>query len=122
MKTLLLIEDNSELRENTFELLELEGYNVVAVDNGIKGLALAKEKLPDIILCDIWMPGISGYDVLTELKNNAETSRIPFVFFTASAEKSEVEAGLGMGADGYIRKPFDAEELYEMIARLVDGE
>ena len=117
MKIVLLIEDNNDIRENTCEMLELEGFKVIVAANGKIGLALAKEHKIDIILCDIMMPIINGYEVYNTIKNNPETASIPFIFLTASAEKSEVKAGLGMGADGYIRKPFEAEELFGAIAR-----
>ena len=115
MKTILLIEDNHDIRENTNEMLELEGYEVLVAMNGKSGLALAKEKIPDLILCDIMMHEANGYEVFNGLKNDQSTVNIPFIFLTASAEKSEVEAGLGMGADGYIRKPFEPDELFGTI-------
>lgn len=115
MKTILIIEDNLEIRENTCEILDLEGYNVIAAANGAIGLELAKENLPDMILCDIFMPKLNGYEVFEELKKDANTKNIPFVFLTASADKYEVETGLGMGADGYIRKPFEHDELMNQI-------
>lgn len=117
MKTVLIIEDNRDIRENTTEMLELEGYNVIVAADGLTGFTMAKENKPDIILCDILMPEKDGYEVFVELKNDADTVQIPFVFFTASAEKSEVEKGLEMGAKGYIRKPFEAEELFETVER-----
>ena len=116
MKTVLLIEDNHDISENTLEMLELGGYEVLIAMNGKTGLTLAKEKIPDIILCDIMMPEADGYEVFNGLKQNRLTADIPFIFLTASAEKSEVEAGLGMGADGYIRKPFEPEELFDTIS------
>ena len=115
MKIILLIEDNNDIRENTCELLELEGYEVIFAANGKNGLTLAKEKKPDIILCDIMMPETSGYDVFFELKNDTETAHIPFIFFTASAEKGEIAEGFAMGANGYIRKPFEPKELFDTI-------
>ena len=115
MKTVLLIEDNKDIRENTYEILTLEGYDVIASANGINGLALAKENLPDIILCDIWMPGLNGYEVFENLKKDTNTLNIPFIFLTASADKNEVETGLGMGANGYIRKPIEHDTLINEI-------
>ncbi|MCR8560813.1 response regulator [Mucilaginibacter sp. BJC16-A38] len=117
MKKILLIEDNNDIRENTCELLELEGYKVILAVNGRSGLILAQEHVPDIILCDVMMPEADGYEVFSGLKTNPVTAAIPFVFLTSSVERKEVEAGLGMGASGYIRKPFDSEELFAVIAR-----
>lgn len=116
MKTILVIEDNKEIRENTIELLELKGYHVVSAMNGKIGLDLAKAERPDMILCDIMMPQMNGYEVFAALKEDAATVGIPFVFVTASVERAEVETGLGMGADGYIRKPFEAKELFDTIS------
>jgi len=115
MKTILVIEDNNDIRENTCELLELEGYKVIPALNGKTGLSLATEHLPDLILCDIMMPEANGYEVFDGLQANPATRAIPFIFLTASAEKKEVAAGLEMGASGYIRKPFDPEELFEAV-------
>ena len=115
MKTILLIEDNNDIRENTCELLELEGYKVILALNGKTGLILAIEHLPDLILCDIMMPEPNGYEVFKYLQDNAATRVIPFIFLTASAEKKDVAIGLEMGASGYIRKPFDPEELFQAI-------
>ncbi|WDF79913.1 response regulator transcription factor [Mucilaginibacter sp. AW1-7] len=120
MKTILLIEDNDDIRENTCELLELEGYKVILALNGKTGLLLAAEHLPDLILCDIMMPGADGYEVFGELQSNPSTGHIPFIFLTASAEKKDVAAGLQMGASGYIRKPFEPEELFEAIKLCFD--
>ena len=83
--------------------------------NGKIGFELAKEKKPDIILCDILMPEMDGYNVFSGLKDNPDTMDIPFIFITGSTEKKEVEMGLGIGADGYISKPFDEVELFEKI-------
>lgn len=115
MTKVLLIEDNLEIRENTAEILELEGYMVEIAENGVVGIAKAKEKLPDLILCDIMMPEADGWQVIKQLKENKSTSKIPFVFITASVEKKEIEAGLEMGAIGYIRKPFEGAELLTTV-------
>lgn len=115
MKTVLLIEDNTDIRENTCELLELEGYNVVAADSGETGLFLARENKPDIILCDIMMSGMNGYEVFAELKNDGTTSVIPLVFISASVERKAIDNGLAMGAKAYIQKPFDSRELFDVL-------
>lgn len=115
MATILIIEDNEIIRENAIELLELEGYNVLGASNGRLGIDKALEKVPQLILCDIHMPKADGYEVFAVLKENPETAAIPFVFLTASAELSDKKIGLDMGADDYIRKPFDEVKLLTVV-------
>lgn len=115
MKTALIIEDCLEIRENISEILELAGYNVIAIDNGKEGISAAISKMPDFILCDIMMPNVDGYEVMKQVKSDPAASNIPFIFVTASVEKREMERALTMGADGYLRKPFDDNDLFEAI-------
>jgi CRP-like cAMP-binding protein/AmiR/NasT family two-component response regulator len=111
IKTILLIEDNLEMRENTSEILELAKYNVISAVNGKEGVKLAIEKKPNLIICDIMMPELDGYGVLHMLSKNNDTASIPFIFLTAKAEKGDYRKGMGMGADDYLTKPFDDMEL-----------
>ena len=116
MKTILVIEDNTDIRENICELLELDGYEVVAADSGIAGLELAKEKLPGIIICDIVMREIDGYEVIKELRRDKKTAKIPVIVITALAQQKEIEMGLALGVKAYIKKPFLEEELSQCIS------
>jgi CheY-like chemotaxis protein len=88
---------------------------VVTAVNGIEGLKMAESDKPDLILCDIMMPQMSGSEMLIELKKNISTKNIPFLFFTASAEKAEIKKGLESGAFDYIVKPFDPDHLVSVI-------
>jgi len=115
MKTILIIEDDTVLRDNTAELLELSNYEVITASNGKAGIDLAKKHLPDIIVCDIMMPGLDGYDTLKILSQNKTTTYIPFIFLSAKAEHKDVRKGMNMGADDYITKPFSEEELVSAI-------
>lgn len=115
MKKILLIEDDVVLRENTTELLELSNYQVVNAANGILGVKVAKETLPDIIVCDIMMPKLDGYGVLEALTNNETTKHIPFIFLSAKTERKDVRKGMDLGADDYITKPFAEDELISAI-------
>lgn len=115
MKTILLIEDDIVLRENTAELLELSNYNVISATDGKAGIAMAKKQLPDIIVCDIMMPELDGYDTLKILSQNKTTKYIPFIFLSAKTEHKDVRKGMNMGADDYITKPFSEEELISAI-------
>jgi len=119
MIKVLLIEDNLEIRENISEILELEGYEVEVAQNGVMGIRMAKETLPDIVLCDIMMPEADGWEVIKQLKDDKKTSGIPFVFITASVEKKEVEEGSKLGAVGYILKPFEPAELLTTLKNVL---
>lgn len=121
MKTLLIIEDNRDILENTCEILELSGFKTLAASNGKIGFEKARQHIPDLILCDIMMPESDGYEVLTNLKSDPLTDRIPFVFLTASVERKDVQAGFDLGACGYIRKPFDTEELLKVIEECLNA-
>jgi len=123
MKKILIIEDDISLRENTAEILELSGYEVDMAPNGKVGVARAKELLPDIIVCDIMMPEKDGYAVLRELSSNESTKHIPFIFLSAKTERSEIRKGMDLGADDYLTKPFEEEELLSALeSRLAKAE
>lgn len=115
MKTILLIEDDSALRDNTAELLELSGYKVFTAPNGKIGIEKAKSENPDVIVCDIMMPEIDGYGVLQAVSLEEKTKHIPFIFLSAKTEHKEIRRGMDMGADDYLTKPFDEEELLSAI-------
>ncbi|MEM5565489.1 response regulator [Psychroserpens sp. AS72] len=115
MKKVLLIEDDTVLRENTAELLELSDYNVLTASNGKIGLEMALDHLPDIIVCDIMMPILDGYGVLEGLSKHTETKFIPFIFLSAKTERRDVRKGMNLGADDYITKPFNEDEIMSAI-------
>ncbi|QXP63697.1 MULTISPECIES: response regulator [unclassified Polaribacter] len=115
MRKILLIEDDVVLRENTSELLELSNYEVISAANGKIGVQLAKKIVPDIIVCDIMMPELDGYGVLEALTNNEITQHIPFIFLSAKTERCDVRKGMDLGADDYITKPFNEDELISAI-------
>lgn len=115
MKKILIIEDDTIMRENTAEILELAQYDVTTAANGKIGSTLAKEIKPDLIICDIMMPVLDGYGVLHILSKDPKTAAIPFIFLTAKAEKSEMRKGMDLGADDYLTKPFEDTELLNAI-------
>jgi DNA-binding response OmpR family regulator len=115
MKKILVIEDNSEVRENIAEILELSNYEVFTAEDGKQGVELALREIPDLIVCDIMMPVLDGYGVLHLLSKHIETYGIPFIFLTAKSEKADVRKGMEMGADDYLTKPFDGIELLNAI-------
>ena len=115
MKTILIIEDNIDIRESCMEILELSGYKVLQADNGRSGLNLAIQHQPDLILCDITIPEIDGYGVLYLLNKNDNTADIPFIFLTGKNDIIDFRKGMEMGADDYITKPFDNIDLLHAI-------
>src|SRR5919199_3035526 len=114
-KTILVIDDNNELRENTAEILELAGYEVYTAENGKRGVEVATREKPSVIICDIMMPELDGYGVLHLLRKNTDTQGIPFIFLTAKTERSDFRKGMEMGADDYVTKPFEDIELLNAI-------
>jgi CRP/FNR family transcriptional regulator, cyclic AMP receptor protein len=115
MKTLLLIEDNDDIRENTAEILELANYKVYTADNGKTGVELALVHRPDLIICDIMMPVLDGYGVLHAIHKNDEIKNTPFIFLTAKTERGDMRKGMELGADDYITKPFEGTELLTAV-------
>ncbi len=115
MTKILIIEDETAVRENLLELLEAENFETVSATNGRSGLELAHSELPDLILCDMIMPEIDGYGVLTALRQEVMTTAIPFIFLTAKASKLDFRQGMDLGADDYLTKPFTRAELLSAI-------
>src|SRR5687768_11845292 len=115
MKTILIIDDHSDIRENIAEILTLAGYNTLTAENGKKGVELALANKPSLIVCDIMMPELDGYGVLHLLRKNPSTEQIPFIFLTAKVERSDFRKGMELGADDFITKPFDDLELLNAI-------
>jgi DNA-binding response OmpR family regulator len=115
MKTILLIEDDADVRDNTAEILELAHYRVLKAENGKVGVDLARKERPDLVLCDIMMPQLDGYGVLHMLGRSPETAEVPFIFLTAKAERTDVRKGMELGADDYLTKPFEESELLNAI-------
>lgn len=119
MKKILVVEDAQSLRKDIVEMLGFEGYEAVGAENGLVGVERARELLPDLIICDIMMPGLDGYGVLAELRKDAVTATIPFIFLTARTDRIDVRQGMELGADDFLTKPFHAAELLASVrARL----
>jgi len=115
MTTILIIEDETAIRELISELLFLEDFEVAEAVNGKEGIAIAQSVLPDLIICDVMMPEIDGHGVLQALQKNPQTATIPFVFLTAKGTRQDVRYAMNLGADDYLIKPFANEELLEVI-------
>lgn len=116
MTKILVIEDETNIRENIVDLLESEEFEAVSAPNGNIGVQVAKAEHPDLILCDVMMPELDGYGVLMELRADPDTALIPFIFLTAKADRNDLRQGMNLGADDYLTKPCTPDELLNAIA------
>ncbi len=112
---ILVIEDEEDVRENIAEILEFSDYKALTAPNGELGLKQAKSEQPSLIICDIMMPGLDGYEVVKILRQEPETTHIPVIFLTAKVERSDQRLGMELGADDYLTKPFLPQELLRAI-------
>lgn len=115
MKKILAIEDEPQVRANLLKLLNAEGFEALEAADGKIGLELARQQIPDLILCDIMMPDMDGYEVLENLYQDPRTKMIPFIFLTAKADRSDWRQGMELGADDYLTKPYTIAELLGAI-------
>ena len=115
MRSVLIIDDVEIIRDSVSDILSLSGYNTYRAENGHLGIQLAREKEPDLIICDIDMPEMNGYEVLKVIKADENLSLIPFIFLTAKTQKFELREGMDLGADDYITKPFDHVDLLNSV-------
>lgn len=117
METILIVEDEAELRADLAEELETQGYRVTQSGDGCDGLRRILADRPDLVLCDIDTPGLSGFDVVSRLRaNHPECSDIPVVFLSALVDRQDIIAGMHGGADDYLTKPIDFEHLHATVA------
>jgi DNA-binding response OmpR family regulator len=119
MKRILLIEDNHSLREEIVNILELEGFDVVTAENGRVGIERLQEGLPDLVLCDLMMPEMDGYETLTAIRGNPVTATLPVILLTARDDDHCETRGQELGADGYVTKPFKIKELVHTVEELL---
>jgi len=115
MCTILVVEDDKLVRDNLNYLLSNEGYSVIQAENGLKAFDYVSEAVPDLIISDIHMPQMSGFDLFKKLKNNTETESIPIIFLTADTRLQKMQEGISLGAADYLIKPYDLEELLDAV-------
>ena len=115
MRTILVIEDDEDVLDNVLDLLQGEGFLGVGASSGREGLEKVKKHQPNLIICDIMMPGMDGFEVLRRLRQEPDTSAIPLIFLTARAARSDYREGMELGADDYLTKPFTADELLSAV-------
>ena len=116
MKKILVIEDQPQMRKKLVSILEMENFSPLEAADGRAGLALARAHLPDLILCDVMMPELDGHEVLRQLRGDAATAAIPFIFLTARGDRTELRAGMNLGADDYLTKPVAVDDLLAAIS------
>ncbi len=116
MKKILLIEDNPQMRENVLLLLSLEQFQAIGAENGKRGLELIQREHPDLVLCDVMMPDMDGYEVLQAIRANPATALLPFILLTAKGEKPDQRHGMNLGADDYLVKPVAKADLLAAIS------
>jgi len=115
MKKILVIEDQLQMRRNIATILEMEGFEVLTAENGHRGIDLASNAKPDLIICDVMMPELDGHRVLEAVRANQATATMPFIFLTARGEKADLREGMNLGADDYLTKPVSREDLLTAI-------
>ncbi|NMB82534.1 MAG: hybrid sensor histidine kinase/response regulator [Ignavibacteria bacterium] len=115
MAKILVIEDDYNIRTNICEILESEGYHTLQAENGQAGLQIIKSRLPDLIICDIMMPELNGFEVLERTKKYSSAASIPFIFLTAKVEPENLRKGMNLGADDYLLKPFHIQDLLDSV-------
>lgn len=113
--SILVIDDNNDIRENTAELLGLAGYKTFMAENGKRGVELAQLEKPSLIVCDMMMPDLDGYGVLSLIRKNPQTENIPVIFISAKSIRNDSRKGMAMEADNYISKPFEEIELLHAV-------
>jgi len=122
MKSILVIEDDENIRESLIDLLETRHYHVISAENGTEGLSMAQLHQPNLIVCDVMMGGISGYDVIDSIRKNQNLSTIPFVFLSAKVMHTDKEFAIKMGANHYLTKPFKAQDLFAVVEKLLGND
>jgi len=115
MDKILIIEDQPQMRKNLATILEMESFQVVVAENGKRGVELARQEKPDLVVCDVMMPELDGYGVLEALRAEVATTTVPFIFLTAKGDKLELRKGMNLGADDYLTKPVQREDLLAAV-------
>jgi CheY-like chemotaxis protein len=118
---LLIVDDDPNMILLARDYLELKGFSVATAENGLQGIALLEQESPDLIICDMMMPGMNGYSFVERVKANPKTKKIPVLFLSASSKAKDQADGLKVGAEAYMLKPFDPEELVAKVNHILES-
>ena len=121
MKKILVIEDDANIRESLVELLEMKSFELISAENGTEGLKLAQDNLPDLIVCDVMMPGMNGYEVVEAIRKDSRMKNLPLIFLSAKAMEADIDYGKKLGANSYLTKPFRAQDLFSVVDELLNN-
>ncbi len=116
----LVVDDDPQVLKLLRLNFEMEGYDVDAADDGAAALAAAARRRPDAVVCDVMMPGRDGLEVVRRLRADPELSKVPIVVVSAKAQRSDMRDGVAAGADEYVTKPFDPQDVLDAVARLLE--
>lgn len=119
MAKILIAEDERDIRELVTFTLNFAGYEVVAASNGEEAVQLVEREMPDLVILDVRMPRMTGYEACTRIKNNPKTAHIPVVFLSAKGQEAEIQTGLQAGADEYLLKPFAPDQLIAHVQKML---
>ena len=119
MVKILIIEDHKDLRDDVIEMLHLEGYEAYGAEDGQDGISVAKEQIPDLIVCDIMMPGMNGIQVLTEIRKDPSFRTTPVVMLTAQGDTNLIMQAQELNATDFMTKPFEVKEILALIRQYV---
>ncbi len=114
-KTILVVEDELLLLQNIVSILEFNGFNTLKASNAMDAISLAKNNIPHLILSDVMMEKVDGFELLRMIKDNESTKNIPFIFLSALADIADKNKGISAGANDYLTKPFSGKELIKTI-------
>jgi two-component system cell cycle response regulator DivK len=121
MNTILIVEDNDKNMKLARDVLQAKGYQTLEAVTGEDGVKLAREKVPDLVLMDIQLPGINGIEAFRQIRGDAKTARVPVVALTASVTPTDRSAISAAGFDAFIGKPINLKEFLETVKRVIDG-
>jgi two-component system alkaline phosphatase synthesis response regulator PhoP len=120
LKKILIVEDDPSFSRAINHIIQMEGYDVITASNGIAGLRMAKEEKPDLLILDVMLPGVDGFEICHQLRQNPQTANLPIIMLSAKGQEVDKTTGLKVGASEYLTKPVDRALLLEKITSLLN--